>query len=144
MRLKCVFPMAIFMMSCTSEPELQRFQVSIFNGTSELLFIEAYYQGVLKEELNLETNDSGLDCSYSNEFFTGYKSNINIGCPIDSVVFKFNNNNIGYISSVNSESPYDFNESGALFGASEKFQKIADKYLFRVTQQDFENAFVLP
>jgi hypothetical protein len=45
---------------------------------------------------------------------------------------------------VNSESPYDFNESGALFGASEKFQKIADKYLFRVTQQDFENAFVLP
>ena len=73
---------------CTDEPELNNYNVSILNSSNENLNIEAYLEGNLISNINLNTNQSGLECTYNDENFIGYKLT---QCEIDSIIFRFKN-----------------------------------------------------
>lgn len=133
--------------SCTDRNE-RPFQTraSRFKNTANQdLEIKGYNsQNVLVFEDLLANNQISEECIAHSELFLG------IACKIDSIVFKFSNNK-GYICAAritnttpelcfpNNKSPLGhdpFNPSFINLGNN--------IYEFEVTQDDFDNAFVLP
>ncbi len=109
----------VFLNSCTDEPELNTYTVSILNRSNENITLKAYKETELLEELILPTNESGLKCKYSKETFLGYSLT---DCAIDSLVFEFDNGK-GYISSINYVSNFNFSDNENIFGNSSKIYK---------------------
>ena len=129
-----------FILSCTDEPTLNNYNVAIKNSSLQTINILAYSSDNLISNIILNDNETGLNCSYTDESFKGYKL---IECEIDSIVFRFDNGK-GYISDINNPSPFDFLNNNNLFGNSIKFIETNNTYEFLITQEDYENAYDLP
>ncbi|WP_196888830.1 hypothetical protein [Aureivirga sp. CE67] len=125
---------------CTDDPETYFYNVSILNNSNKNLNIKSYHKGNLISNIDLNTSQSGLECSYSAESFIGYKLT---QCQIDSIIFKFENGK-GYISSINYLSDLNFSNDTNPFGFSSKFVLDNNIYQFIITSEDFENAYNLP
>ena len=129
-----------FILSCTDEPTLNNYNVAIKNSSLQTINILAYSSDNLISNITLNDNETGLNCSYTDEGFKGYKL---IECEIDSIVFRFDNGK-GYISDINTPSSFDFLNNNNLFGNSIKFIETNNTYEFLITQEDYENAYDLP
>ncbi|MDN6317942.1 MAG: hypothetical protein L0J59_10780 [Lactococcus lactis] len=137
---KILILIGILLFSCTDEPDINNYNLEIQNNSNENLNIEAYFEGNLISNINLSANNSGLECTYSDESFIGYKLT---QCQIDSIIFKFENNK-GYISAINNPSALDFPNDTNPFGFSSKFVLNNNVYQFIINQDDFDNANDLP
>jgi hypothetical protein len=139
--IKLIYLVIILLtLSCTDEPTLNNYSVSIKNNSSQAINIFTYSNNDLISNIRLDTSESGLNCTYTDEFFQGYKYTV---CQIDSIVFRFDNQK-GYISDINSPSSFDFPNSENPFGSSSKFVETNDTYEFIISQEDYDNALELP
>lgn len=143
MRLRNIIYLVVTLLtlSCTDEPTLNTYNVSIKNNSSQTVNVFTYLNNNLISNVSLGTSKSGLNCTYTDENFRGYKFT---ECQIDSIVFRFDNNQEGYISDINNPSTFDFPNSNNPFGYSTKFVGTDTTYEFIITQEDFENAYELP
>lgn len=140
-RLFLILVLGLFLIGCTDEPGGITAIVEVKNETSSVVQIKSFKEGVLVDEISLNQNEKGLKCNYKDETFYGYALR---WCEIDSIVFRFVNNNKGYISSVNHISEYDFPNDNTPFGNSEKYDKADNYYTYILDNYDYENAFQLP
>jgi hypothetical protein len=125
---------------CTDEPEVNEYDVSILNNSNENVVIEAYLSTNLVRTINLLSNQSGLDCNYRDENFRGFFSN---ECGIDLFIIKFSNNK-GYIVDDEGTGDLNFMEGRNPFLPNGGFEINNNDYKFKITQEDFDNAFDLP
>ncbi|WP_395043535.1 hypothetical protein [Flavobacterium sp.] len=129
-----------FFISCTdrNEKEYRNYSVEINNSTSVGLTIEGYNsENNLIINNSIESNSIGAECNYQAEIFSGYI------CGADSIVIKFSNGK-GYIC--------DLRESGNILCLPSKFifseqgfiNLNNNNYQFVITEDDYNNAYVLP
>lgn len=125
--------------SCTTDEEqLFNFKAIIKNESNEDITIEAYSLDNLVFENELDQNQTSDSCEYISSSFFGYI------CPLDSMVFRFNNQK-GYISLVpippSNVSPYEFPNKSP-FGVTGGYtNKGNNTYEFIITEEDYNNAF---
>jgi len=137
---KILILIGILLFSCTDEPDLNTFNVSILNNSNDELNIEYYLEGNLISNINLSTNQRGLECSYNDENFRGLFS---IQCNIDSLIIKFSNNK-GYIVNDEGNGNLNFSNNRNPFLPNGGFDINNNNYSFLITQEDFDNAHDVP
>ncbi|GGW75660.1 hypothetical protein DFQ11_1313 [Winogradskyella epiphytica] len=130
----------ILFFSCTDEPDLNNYNLEIQNNSNENLNIKAYFEGNLISNVNLSTNQSGLECSYNDENFRGLFSN---QCNIDSLIIRFSNDK-GYIVNDEGSGTLNFSNDRNPFLPNGGFDINNNNYSFLITQEDFDNAHDLP
>ena len=124
--------------SCTSEPEMNTFNVSVLNNSNNNINIESYLEGNLISSINLNTNQLGLECSYNDENFRGL-----FLCKIDSLIMKFSNDK-GYIVNDEGSGNFNFSNERNPFLPNNGFEINNNNYSFIITQDDSDNAYDLP
>lgn len=136
------FLLCILICSCTdtSERPLKNFKTQVKNDSMVSLTIKGYNSNN-QETINesLEPNELGVNCEGLLEVFIG------MTCETDSIVFRFSNSR-GYICSLRqSNQNYCFGDKHPFVGNETYYNFLGDNtYEFIITQQDFENAHVLP
>ena len=135
-----IYFMIVLLLSCTDEPNESSFNVSVKNASVELLEVEAYLQEEIVFNADLNPNENSPSCDYVDEKFRGIFITY---CGTDSIVFKFSNNRV-YISTDTNSGNFNFSSTRNPLLPNGGFQKSGSTYEFRITQEDFENAFELP
>lgn len=136
---KSVMLMVLFA-GCTDEPDATNFVVSLKNGSGQVLKIETFNNDILVYQVDLGNGENGPECAYVDENFKGMLFNY---CNIDSLVIKFNNNK-GYISTRNNLGNFNFSNKRNPLLPNGGFDLSNNVYKFIISQEDFENAHVLP
>lgn len=131
--------MALFA-GCTDEPDTTNFVVSLKNGSGQVLKIETFNNDILIYHVDLGNGENGPECAYVDENFKGMLFNY---CNIDSLVIKFNNNK-GYISTRSNLGNFNFSNKRNPLLPNGGFYISDNVYEFIISQEDFENAHVLP
>jgi hypothetical protein len=134
----------VFCLSCTDRGERDdfKFDVSINNTSSESLTLLGYAPNndLVINNVILNPNSIGAECSYNAEMFSGYI------CGVDSLIFKFSNGK-GYICSyrITNNQPELCFPNKTPFGSDPSFLKInKNTFQFLITEEDFVNAYDLP
>jgi hypothetical protein len=141
MQLKNLIILFLMLSGCTNEPDINKYEVFIRNNSMKTVYITTFFNHETIQSIKLEDGEIGIPCLYNNESFTGYQLTT---CLIDSIVFRFNMTNKGYISSINNPSSFDFMNSENIFGPSAKFLLIDGRLEYVLTEADFNNAMDLP
>ncbi|MFN3138682.1 MAG: hypothetical protein ACE37L_13400 [Allomuricauda sp.] len=132
---------------CTSEPDVFEYTIITKNSSNSSLVFELYVDDNLFESI-LVAPSSSYRCSYSSEFFRGFSGcNNSLTRSVDSIIFKFNNGK-GYICSARNliGANMECFPNKKLFRSDDETFQMMDnnKFLFDITQEDYENAFELP
>ena len=107
---------------------------------------QVFTQPILKKTIVIEANSSGPIVVNKNIFSNINNSTYFFGHHIDSLVLKFENGK-GYYSTVSSvinTENWIANKSSLISVRSEDVTKEGDIYIYKITQEDYENAHVLP
>lgn len=132
----------ILLTSCTDsgDREVKSYEAYIYNESSVEINVIGYNEtNTLVFQQNIPFQDSSSSCESISEVFNGYRCN-----NTDSIVIKFPNNK-GYICDLrgNGNTMCFLNNRNPLTGLG--FQKNQNnQFEFKITVEDFENAFVLP
>lgn len=126
--------------SCTDEPSINSYSVSLKNNTSSVLEIRCFSEQKLQIQKILNQGESSEICNYSAESFYGLS-----GCDKDSLVIDFGNSK-GYIDIRlgNNQNTYRFGNEKSIFIQGMGFQNNGNDYEFVITQIDYNSAHVLP
>ena len=127
-------------LSCTDEPNLNNYNVSIRNISNKSLIIKGFNEKKLILNKTLSNEEKIESCKYSAEAFSGYNLTY---CGIDSITFQFDNDK-GYISTHNRSGNYNVPSNRNPLWNTNGYQTNGNDYEFIITQEDFENAHNLP
>ena len=130
-----------FILSCTEEGKFETYHFYIKNNTNQVINIITYNNNVEIDNININSNQRGLNCSYEESFFSGYNPNF---CDFDSIKIVFPNDK-GYMCNISGSNNLCFENGATLFSINEKFIfNQENTYEFTITQEDYENANDLP
>lgn len=125
--------------ACTDEPNETNFKVNLKNTTINSIEIETFIETQIVFRVNLDSGENSPPCDYIDENFRGIFLNY---CGIDSMVIKFNDGR-GFISTSTNSGNFNFSKMRNPLLPNGGFQKSGNVYEFLVTQEDYENAYVL-
>lgn len=133
--------LALLIYSCIGPDRSSDCRFSIKNNTDYQINIISYNSGVVVNNININSQNSGLECNYSVEDCYGYSV---YRCNIDSLKITFPNGK-GYLCSQFNNSEYWFDNNQTPFQPSEKFIISSQGvYEFTITEEDYQNAHILP
>ncbi len=152
----CLF---LFLASCDPNNENIEFTHSLMvknESDSKLLLLgydnfddttnQVFTEPLLKKTIVIEANSLGPIIVNKNIFSSVNNSSYFFGHHIDSLVLKFENGK-GYYSTVlsviNNEN-WIANKSSLILVKSKDVIKEGDIYIYKITQEDYENAHALP
>ena len=136
--------LAILIGSCSTEEDLELFEIYFQNDTNQTLDIRLY-DGVDSLDFSNQTgqftilpSEKTKVCEYQNEQFIGYNF-----CS-GQIVFEFPNGKGHFChGSINNSRCFD-NDTRYIFNSRDAFISNGTEYTFHITQEDFENAYELP
>jgi hypothetical protein len=126
--------------SCTNEPKLNTFTVSISNSSIETVNIETFFHGSFVNRISLVSESSVDLCTYQDENFRGLFFS---KCNIDSLIIRFTGNK-GFISTKVGNGDFNFSDGRNPLLPNGGFEISANQYTFTIKQEDYQNAFDLP
>jgi hypothetical protein len=125
---------------CTTEPDTTNFNAGFVNKSINEVTIQTFFNDNLLSEIILAEYDSLTVCTYNDENFRRLFRNV---CDVYSLVIRFSNNR-GYLVDDANSGDFNFTEQRNPFLPNGGFEISNVDYNFKITQLDFENAYVLP
>ncbi|PRX14426.1 hypothetical protein [Nonlabens ulvanivorans] len=146
--IQLVFWMVLFttILSCTKEENLSTFSIKIDNTSTST--VKLIYKNSNGEEIDMIVVNSmdSYDCNYVSENFQSLRlcRNQEFFTNLSEVVFLFENNK-GYSCQIMDNGFCFTDDRNNVVGSSGAgFELVDNVYIFKITQQDFDNAFDLP
>jgi hypothetical protein len=135
-----IYLLTTLLISCVDPSRTSTYSCSLKNNTNQSITITVYFSGAIIDNSIIEPSMSGLDCSYSEDSFTGYTYN----CNFDMLKITFPNGK-GYLCSQFDNPEYWFADQKTPFLPSEKFiLNNNGVYEFNISEEDYINAHILP